>query len=306
MFRLYELNNEEFEALTVQLCLQFLGTGVFSFAPGKDGGRDGRFEGTAKRYPSEASPHSGKFVIQAKHTRNAGASCSDGEFTRIFKQELHRVRRLARTKEVDHYLLFTNRRLTGLKDEKLRNKLSSVRFLKSGVVIARESITSWLTSKPMIWRKLDFDRGELPFRVRPSDLVAVIRAFRGVLEVGSTVAVGSTNFTYVRKTKKNRINKLSEEYYDYIQDQSLPHFGRVKQFLEDPRNEALRNMYHDAADDLKSKIITFRGHFSTFDEILTYLYDQIVDAMPEDEGRKRLVKVFLHYMYFDCDIGRHA
>ena len=65
-------------------------------------------------------------------------------------------------------------------------------------------------------------------------------------------------------------------------------------------------MYHDAADDLKGKIITFRERFSSFDEVLTYLYDEIVNGSAMAPGQKRLVKIFIHYMYFDCDIGRHA
>ena len=64
-------------------------------------------------------------------------------------------------------------------------------------------------------------------------------------------------------------------------------------------------MYHDAADDLKGKIITYREQFSSFDEVLTHLYDSIVGEGAVAPGQKRLVTVFLHYMYFDCDIGRH-
>lgn len=125
-YRLYELNDEEFEKLTIQICMRVLGMGVFSFAVGKDGGKDGRFAGTAQNYPSTTNPHSGQFIIQAKHTRNASASCSQADFTAILKKELPRIRRLVRAAEVDHYLLFTNRRLTGPKDEKVRKKTGQV------------------------------------------------------------------------------------------------------------------------------------------------------------------------------------
>ena len=42
-FRLYELNDDEFERLIVRICVKWLGAGVTPFAPGKDGGRDGKF-----------------------------------------------------------------------------------------------------------------------------------------------------------------------------------------------------------------------------------------------------------------------
>jgi hypothetical protein len=122
-YRLYELNDEQFERLVIQICIQVLGTGTFSFALGKDGGRDGRFTGTAQSFPSRNDPLTGKFVIQAKHTRNAAASCSDSEFTQIVKKEVKRIVALVKNGELEHYLLFTNRRLTGVKDEKIRKLL---------------------------------------------------------------------------------------------------------------------------------------------------------------------------------------
>ncbi|MCP4657140.1 MAG: restriction endonuclease, partial [bacterium] len=67
-FLLHTLSSEDFEGLVVQICHRILGTGTFRFSSGPDGGRDGRFEGTASSFPSPAEPWSGGFVIQAKHT----------------------------------------------------------------------------------------------------------------------------------------------------------------------------------------------------------------------------------------------
>jgi hypothetical protein len=305
-YRLYELHDEDFEQLVIQICIKVLGTGVFSFAPGKDGGRDGRFTGTAQAYPSAESPLSGKFVIQAKHTRNGAASCSDKDFTQILKEELTRIKALVKSGDLEHYLLFTNRRLTGVKDAQVRQRLRKVRKLKTGDIFGKETITSHLVSNHKIWRDLGFERDGTPFRVNPTDLVTVIKDFHNAVKGRKNIFKSATNFTHVKKNKKNKINKLSAEYYEYIQSDSLPHFDRIKRFLEDSRNEPLRAMYHDAADDFKAKIITFRGKFSSFDEILTFLYDEILSAGTFQAGQKRLVKIFLHYMYFDCDIGRHA
>jgi hypothetical protein len=305
-YRLYELHDEEFEKLVVQICIQVLGTGTFSFAPGKDGGRDGRFMGTAESYPSRTSPHTGKFVIQAKHTGNAAASCSDRDFTHIVNKEIPRITTLVKDGELDHYLLFTNRRLTGTKDEKVRKLLAQIPNLKTGNLFGSDTITSYLVAHRNIWRDLGFDRDAAPFRINPADLVAIIHGFHGVMMGQQSEFKSATNFTHVKKQKKNKINKLSPEYYEYIQQESLPHFDRIKRFLEDSRNETLRQMYHDAADDLKGKIITYRERFGSFDEIFTYLYDEIVETSSMVAGQKRLTKIFLHYMYFDCDIGRHA
>ena len=58
--------------------------------------------------------------------------------------------------------------------------------------------------------------------------------------------------------------------------------------------------------ELKQKIITFRSDFESFDEVLTHVFDLIVSENQVLRGKKRLVRTFLHYMYFDCDIGEHA
>ena len=70
-YRLYELNDDVFERLAAQICVMWLGPGVILFAPGKDGGRDARFCGTAQCFPSAADPIKGHCVVQAKHVAAA-------------------------------------------------------------------------------------------------------------------------------------------------------------------------------------------------------------------------------------------
>jgi hypothetical protein len=305
-YRFYELHDQEFEQLVTQLCLRLLGIGTIVFTTGRDGGRDGRFNGTAQRFPSEASPLTGKFIIQSKHTSNPSASCSDNDFKQIMKKERPRIKILATNNELEHYLLFTNRRLAGNKEAQLCKDIGRIRNIQTVHVIASNNIQQYLTVDHEIWTDLGFDKNDTPFRINPNDLVAVIQDFHRSMSNGNGQFNSATNFTHVDKKNKNRINKLSKEYYEYIQSNSLPHFGKIKQFLEDPRNEMFRMMYHDAADDLKAKTLTFRQRFGTFDEVLTYICDQIVEGNSTLQGNKRLVRVFLHYMYFDCDLGSHA
>ena len=107
-YRLYELSDEGFENLVGYICSRELGTGTITFAKGRDGGRDGRFEGVAQNYPSRSSPWQGKFIVQAKHTTNPIASYADNDFeknrTSVIAQEIPRMRALKRAGEVDNYL----------------------------------------------------------------------------------------------------------------------------------------------------------------------------------------------------------
>ena len=102
----------------VRICVHWLGQGVQPFADDKDGGRDGKFHGTVARFPSPKDPLSGHFVLQAKHTAAPNKSRSDRDFPALLKKEHVKVRRLNAAGICDHYLLFTNRKLTGGADEK--------------------------------------------------------------------------------------------------------------------------------------------------------------------------------------------
>jgi len=305
-YRLYELDDQDFEQLVTQLCIEVLGTGTVSFAPGRDGGRDGRFHGTAQHFPSTTSPYTGKFIIQAKHTKRPGASCKDTEFGRIIKTELPRIQDLVTNQELDYYLLFTNRSLPAGKDHKILVTIERIRGVKNAHLVASETISHYLVRHPTIWTSLGFDRYQTPFRISPNDLADVIHGFHTTVRDGHGGFHSATNFNYVDKEIKNTVNGLTKPYYEYLQRDSLPHFANVKAFLEDPRNEELRALYHDTADDLKAKIIATRQQFTAFDDILIFTCDMIVEGNPSLRGKKRLVRVFLHYMYFDCDIGAHA
>ena len=108
--------------------------------------------------------------------------------------------------------------------------------------------------------------------------------------------------------KKNEINNLSSRYYDYIQTDSLPWFTQIESFLKNPRNAALADQYHAVADELKGQLIIHRDSFETFDEALEHVYQLIHERSPELQAasHRRLVKIFVHYMYCDCDIGQKA
>ena len=90
-YPLYDLSWQEFENIVISICEEILGTGTIKFADGKDGGRDAKFTGTANNFPSSASPWNGKFIIQAKHTTNMIASCSDSEFNTLLKKEVEKL-----------------------------------------------------------------------------------------------------------------------------------------------------------------------------------------------------------------------
>ena len=306
-YALHTLGDEEFEDLVTKICIQWLGQGVIPFAAGKDGGRDARFNGSANSFPSLSEPAKGRFVIQAKHTGAADASCSDKAFVTLVKGELPKIQQLVSEALLDHYLLFTNRKLTGKADKDLEKLILSA-GTKTVHVVARERIHAQLDSSPDIVRAVNaLKQLQEPLLLEPSELANVIHSIHTVLTDESTVYDSAHNFTYLKKESvKNKINGLSSAYHDYIEQKSLPYFQDIKRFLENPRNADLVEYYHDAADELKQQIIIRRTEFDSFDEVFLRIYQNIVTANPSLKAKRRYVNTLLHYMYFDCDIGQHA
>ncbi len=115
----HDLSSDQFEALVLAVCQFLLGVAVQGFAAGPDGGRDAKFMGTAELHPSRAEPWKGTVIVQAKHTNGLNKRFSDSDFfgensvNTVIAEELPRIKKLRKAKKLDHYMLFSNRRLTG-------------------------------------------------------------------------------------------------------------------------------------------------------------------------------------------------
>src|SRR5580658_3642846 len=115
-----DLGDDQFETLVVLLAQRLLGVAVQGFSKGPDGGRDARFHGTAELHPSKAAPWVGKVVIQSKHTNGLNRSFSEADFysesnaSCLIRKELPRIIALKISGELDHYMLFANRRLSAI------------------------------------------------------------------------------------------------------------------------------------------------------------------------------------------------
>lgn len=124
-----DMSDAQFERLVVQLCQRLLGASVQGFSAGPDGGRDARFEGTAEMIPSVSNPWKGKVVVQAKHTGDLNRTFNEAAFfsatgnSSIVAKEIPRIKGLRAHGELDHYMLFANRRLSGGGETTIRTEL---------------------------------------------------------------------------------------------------------------------------------------------------------------------------------------
>ena len=130
-FAYEDLNDGQFETLIVLLCQRLLGVSVQGFAKGPDGGRDAKFMGTAELHPSKTAPWVGITIVQAKHTNGYNRNFSESDFfstttaNTVLGKEIPRIKKLREAKQLDHYMLFANRRLAGNAETEIRNYIAS-------------------------------------------------------------------------------------------------------------------------------------------------------------------------------------
>lgn len=307
------LSPDQFETLVTLICQELLGVSAHGFATGRDGGRDARFEGTAQLLPSVVSPWVGRVVIQAKHTNGLNKSFSETDFyssgssTTVIAKEIPRIRSLHENGELDHYMLFANRRLTGDGESEIRRAISSECDLDSGSIYlcGIEQIELWLKRFRNIPIMADLDPIDCPLIVSPDDLAEIVAAFAerriDILEVLDDPPVSRVDLA-----TKDRLNNLSDEYSRALRRKFLKDTEQIRQFLAAPENAPLLQLYETTVDEFELKIITHRHEYQSFDQVLDYLIDLLFarDPVLRQREHKRLTRALLFYMYWNCDIGK--
>jgi len=300
---LHNLNEQEFENLSILICNKILGTAITPFAKGKDGGKDGRFTGRANCFPSEAQPWEGNIIIQAKHTSKESASCSDSDFQKILQDEIPKIQKLKENKELDYYLLFTNRKLTGGQDSKIIDLFRNQNITYG--IIANERIQQFLqeysdiAKNPMIRHLLN------PLQFDESDLKKIITAINNSFK--ENVIISTTiDFTKIDLEKKNELNNLSKDYFKDVLKKDFEYFQQIEHFFSLPINNVLNDSYQYTIRELNAKITTYRNEYAEFEKIIDEYCDYVINNNIVDFGSKEkmLVRVIFHYMYWRCDIGK--
>jgi hypothetical protein len=126
-----------------------------------------------KRWPKGMRPklHHGGVI-------NPHASCSDSSFNTILKKEIPRIKSLVEAEELEFYLLFTNRRLTGDAEKKIvEDRIKQVDGVQNAWLLAKDNIIAYLKRYKHIWVDLGFNRYNNPLRIHPEDIGEVITDF---------------------------------------------------------------------------------------------------------------------------------
>lgn len=311
-FAYEDLGDDQFEKLVVCLCQHVLGVSVQGFAKGPDGGRDAKFVGTAELFPSKAAPWVGTTIVQAKHTNGYNRNFSELDFfnttaaNTVLGKEIPRVRKLRVAKQIDHYMLFANRRLAGNAETQIREYIATACDLPAASIYlcGVEQLEMWLKRFPQAAKDANLDPVDSPLIVSPDDLANVVQALARQID-GVTVLLDDPPTPRVTYEQKNALNNMSVEYAKVQRRKYLKETAQIRTFLAAPENLELLRMYESVVDEFQLKIIAKRKNYQTFDDLMEYLVDLLFSRDPvlRQYAHKRLTRAVLFYMYWNCDIG---
>lgn len=311
-FAYEDLSDDQFEKLIVFLCQRLLGISVQGFAKGPDGGRDAKFVGTAELHPSKAAPWVGTTIVQAKHTNGYNRNFSESDFfsttaqNTVLGKEIPRIKKLREGKQLDHYMLFANRRLAGNAQSEICEYLAVQCGIPSSSIYlcGLEQFEVWLKTFPDVAGKADLDPVDSPLIVSPDDLAEVVQALARQKD-GVSALLDDPPTTRVTYEQKNLLNNMSAEYAKAQRRKYLKETAQIRAFLAAPENLELLHVYESVVDEFELKIIAKRKDYQTFDEVMEYLVDLLFNRDPvlRQHAHKRLTRAVLFYMYWNCDIG---
>jgi hypothetical protein len=305
------LGDEQFETLIVFLCQELLGIGVQGFSKGVDGGRDAKFVGTAEIHPSKADPWTGTTIIQAKHTNGYNKHFSETDFYNltpdtesVLSNEVPRIKKLWASEELDHYMLFSNRRLAANAESAIRQYISkNTDVPKPSIYLCGvEQLDLWLKKFPDVATLANLELVDSPLIVSPDELAEVVLAFveHKAIITGSLDPPPTDRVSY---NEKNAINNMTKEYGNALRKYYLKETPQIQKFLASPENADLLQQYETVVEEFQLKIVAKRKEYQTFDDVMNYLVDLLFARDPILRSQKRLTRALLFYMYWHCDIG---
>ena len=311
-FAYEDLSDDQFEVLIVLLCQRLLGIAVQGFAKGPDGGRDAKFVGTAELHPSKTAPWVGTVIVQAKHTNGYNRSFSELDFystsssNTVVGKEVPRIKKLREAKQLDHYMLFANRRLTGNSETEIRDHIAAECGVPASSIYlcGLEQLELWLKRFPEVAQEANLDAVDSPLIVSPDDLAEVVQALARQKD-GLTALLDDPPTVRVTYEEKNALNNMTAAYAKEQRRKYLKETAQIRTFLAAPENIELLRMYESVVDEFQLKILAKRKDYQTFDEIMEYLVDLLFNRDPvlRQHAHKRLTRAILFYMYWNCDIG---
>ena len=142
----------------------------------------------------------------------------------------------------------------------------------------------------------------------PSDIKELIEGLFSCVEgYGEGEGYNPDDLTYIDKEEKNKLNSLSDDYFEFIVNEQLAYFHTIDLFLKDPKNKELLRVYNKTASTVRWRIAILKSKFETFQDIISTICNELIEANKHCFGGKEpLCIILINYMYWACDIGKRV
>lgn len=251
-------------------------------------------------------------IIQAKHTNGYNRNFSESDFfsttgmNTVLGMEIPCIKNLRKNKQLDHYMLFANRRLAGNAESEIRAYIAAQCDIPTSSIYlcGVEQLEVLLRTFPEVPELAGLDPVDSPLIIAPDDLAEVVQALaRQKTDVQAVLDDPPT--TRVKYEQKNALNNMTADYAKAQRKRYLKETAQIRSFLAEPGNIELLRLYESVVDEFQLKIIAKRKDYQTFDAVMEYLVDLLFSRDPilRQRAHKRLTRAILFYMYWNCDIG---
>lgn len=133
------------------------------------------------------------------------------------------------------------------------------------------------------------------------DLVNIINIFKDVFDEKIDE---KTEVYMINIEDKNEKNNLTEEYFKNINNEYLPHFNKIDNFLKDDNNKEYLSDYLSTCSNINTYLKANRNRVKYFEEFFPILIDSLLRKEKIKSAKnENLFNLFFHYMYWNCDIG---
>lgn len=314
MYQYFDLDDTRFENLVIAICKEILGQGVQGFSVGRDDGKDGEFNGKANLYPSQQQPWNGKVIIQAKWTSGINKHYTDSDFyskesqSNLLAKELIKVKSKVESGELNYYMLFANRSLTGGAKPIIINYISEKTGLppENIAIFGNDDLDYYLSYYPDIIKMKNINLE--PLNIAPTlnlnSLSEVIGHLSQVFDDKNT----SKNLSPIVRTnyeQKNKLNNLTNEMAIQLRTYYMKYVSQIQDFLNDPQNSKLLNHYQNTVEEFQlNYILPMKLELGYFDDVFNNLVKYLTNRDHILATNTRLTRMMVFYMYWNCDIGK--
>ncbi|MEI6425889.1 MAG: ABC-three component system protein [Candidatus Absconditabacteria bacterium] len=310
----HKISDDDFETLVGLVCKARLGDGFTGFSKGRDGGRDGTFNGTAYSFPSKSNPRKGTFIIQSKHSNSATTSISDTDFfsptavTCLINKEIEKILKLKEQGEnIENYIIFTNRSNPGNKHQEIIDYISNKTGIQNVFLFTSKRLDDHFAFNPKIIESYDLSYSMEPLDIRSQDIANIIDGmyskFQDLKKEGSSFP--DDEFTFMPIIEKAKLNNMSESYLNTAIEEYDVIYPKIQYFMGDPKNLCFQKKYSEIIAVLRDEISSKKVNYKSMDEIFNEVYNLIEseDIFSKNEMPKVFIKVFLGFAFANCDLG---